>query len=453
MKPELKHLRVKGLFGYLTYELSDLNSENSIFIIGNNGSGKSTIFNLIEALIDCKWHTFHEVLFEELSFGFQSDVEEFSYDFRKNENIEWRDTTGEWKILSQGSWREFTQLERPSEKAQWIFENCSEVGRANCGRHWKVPGNSHVNAKELENYYRQNYSPKRDRRKSEVFNSENPNMEPLQELNVQFIQANRLHAIVDEDAEEFEYARYRSKRPRPPRSPIYQISELLREKINSQITGAFVQRDTIGNEALNTWLSQDGDSESESVVGVHDLAKKIDVIENAFSEFSQTAQRTKLEIPAVLPDGYEHFLKFYLGSRLKQLGPLTDFLKQIDLFTEICNTAFGYKEISLHEKNGLTVRVNLGSHEEDLDLSDLSSGEQQIIFLAYQLTIGAKRDALILIDEPELSLHLEWQKTFVSLLERIGEQTSNTYLCATHSPSIVGSRVSALRNIEVNNAD
>lgn len=154
-----------------------------------------------------------------------------------------------------------------------------------------------------------------------------------------------------------------------------------------------------------------------------------------------------------MPEGYEPFLKFYLDSRLKQLSPLTGFLKQIDLFTEICNSAFGYKEIALHEQRGLTVRVNIGAHAENLDLSDLSSGEQQIIFLAYQLTIGAEHNALILIDEPELSLHLEWQKTFISLLDRIGAETNNRYLCATHSPAIVGRRVSALRNIEVTNAN
>lgn len=450
MKPKLKSIGVKGLFGYLTYVLNELNTENAIFVIGNNGSGKSTIFNLVSALIEARWHTFHEVVFDELSFIFEIEEKEVIYNFRKRESVEWKDADDNWQPLVQGSWREFSEIENLSQQAEWIFRNCSEIGRAKCGRHWTTPTRSHVNASELVRYYKHKYAPRDGQEQLTMSESSYPDMEDLKTLKVQFIQANRLLMLDDDSDKRHERSRW-EERPRPKREPIYQISDLLRENIRSQITGAFIQRDTIGNAALNTWLSQgDGQSDDDSI-GVHELAQKIDKIEDAFSAFSQTARRTKLEIPETLPDGYEPFLKFYLSSRLKQLNPLTEFLKQIDLFTEICNTAFGYKELSLHERHGLSVRVNIGEHSEELDLPDLSSGEQQIIFLAYQLTIGADHNALILIDEPELSLHLEWQKSFVSLLDRIGEQTNNSYICATHSPSIVGSRVSALRNIEVNN--
>ncbi len=453
MTPKLEKIRVKDLFGYLSYELSDLNSERAIFVIGNNGSGKSTIFRLIEALVQRRWHTFHEVVFSEISFSFVTDDEKVTYNFRKNQNVEWQDELGEWYLLVQSSVREYLELDSQKLRAEWIFNNDSNVNRASCGRHWSIPGKRHMRDIELIKYWEvQNLKPE-DHDLVELGDATHPNMERINSVRVQFIQANRLLALESQSDAENGERYYREKKKRNFRQPIYQISDLLREKIRSQITRAFIQRDTIGNTALNAWLSQGNASLYEGGESVHQLAARIDEIESSFSQFSRNASPTKLLIPEKLPEGYEPFLKFYLGSRLKQLSPLTDFLEQIDLFSEICNSAFGYKEVSLHDQRGLTVNVNIGSHCEALDLSDLSSGEQQIIFLAYQLTIGADHNALILIDEPELSLHLEWQKTFTSLLTRIGEQTNNNYLCATHSPAIVGNRVSALRNIEVDNEE
>jgi ABC-type lipoprotein export system ATPase subunit len=451
MTPKLKKICVKDLFGYLTYELVDLDSESSIFIIGNNGSGKSTVFKMIAALIESRWHTFHEVVFGEISFTFNIAGKEAFYRFRKQENVEWQDAHGEWHFLVQGSLRELNELEGIKQKAEWIFRNSSDVTRAKCGIHWSIPKRRHVTDGELVNYWESNNPLKEEH--VDLADTSHPDMNPLNGLNVQFIQSNRLLALGDDNEIRHDLRSSRHEQRNTARAPIYQIDDLLRDKIRRQITGAFIQRDTIGNKALNTWLSQGNASENKEVKTVHELAKEIGEIESAFSEFSRSAHRTVLNIPDKLPEGYEPFLQFYLDSRLKQLSPLTRFLNQIELFVEICNSAFGYKEITLHENKGLTVRVNIGSHSQELDLSDLSSGEQQIIFLAYQLTIGAEHNALILIDEPELSLHLEWQKTFVSLLDRIGKQTKNNYLCATHSPAIVGSRVEALRNIEVDDGN
>jgi predicted ATPase len=52
-------------------------------------------------------------------------------------------------------------------------------------------------------------------------------------------------------------------------------------------------------------------------------------------------------------------------------------------------------------------------------------------FIAYN---AFYRDAVFFIDEPELSLHVDWQRQLFSIL--LSQQTSNQFVIATHSPFI-----------------
>ena len=77
---------------------------------------------------------------------------------------------------------------------------------------------------------------------------------------------------------------------------------------------------------------------------------------------------------------------------------------------------------------------------EPLPLGALSSGEQQEIVLLYELLFRLKPNSLVLIDEPEISLHVAWQKKFLEDLTKITELASFDVLIATHSPQIIHKR-------------
>jgi putative ATP-dependent endonuclease of OLD family len=66
-----------------------------------------------------------------------------------------------------------------------------------------------------------------------------------------------------------------------------------------------------------------------------------------------------------------------------------------------------------------------------------SSGEKEILtylFAIYALNI---RDAIIVVDEPELHLHPKWQTILLKLFEQLVASTGNQFLLATHSPMFV----------------
>ena len=76
--------------------------------------------------------------------------------------------------------------------------------------------------------------------------------------------------------------------------------------------------------------------------------------------------------------------------------------------------------------------ITLGEAEEAIASDILSAGEKQMLsFLCYNTFI---ENAAIFIDEPELSLHVDWQRILVPTLLEQG--TGNQFFLATHSPFI-----------------
>ena len=79
-----------------------------------------------------------------------------------------------------------------------------------------------------------------------------------------------------------------------------------------------------------------------------------------------------------------------------------------------------------------------GELRQPLSLDKLSSGEQQLVYLLGLLIFDTQPKQLVLLDEPELSLHPAWQDDFFPLLQQICELNGCYLLMATHSPSLVG---------------
>jgi len=71
--------------------------------------------------------------------------------------------------------------------------------------------------------------------------------------------------------------------------------------------------------------------------------------------------------------------------------------------------------------------------------TELSSGEQQVLSLLVRFIATAERDCLVLIDEPESSLHVGWQRLLPTLFRDLATQFQCDAVIATHSPLIISS--------------
>ena len=111
-------------------------------------------------------------------------------------------------------------------------------------------------------------------------------------------------------------------------------------------------------------------------------------------------------------------------------------LAKVETLKRIANARFLYKQVAVSE-DGIVVTTSEG---QPLDLEMLSSGEQHELVLLYGLLFRVSGDALIMIDEPELSLHVAWQEKFLSDIDGIAKLSGFRVLLATHSPQIIGDK-------------
>ncbi|MDU8604686.1 AAA family ATPase [Pseudomonas syringae group sp. 247E2] len=152
----------------------------------------------------------------------------------------------------------------------------------------------------------------------------------------------------------------------------------------------------------------------------------VEVIQPFNTESLDTVEQKKVEI-----------MNLYVRDSETKLAVFDELSKRVQLFLKSLNKKFRNKSVSLSREKGLVVR---GPGERPLPLDALSSGEQHEMVLLYELLFKVPVDTLVLIDEPELSLHVIWQKAFLPELISIAEEAQFYSIVATHSPFIVGER-------------
>lgn len=112
----------------------------------------------------------------------------------------------------------------------------------------------------------------------------------------------------------------------------------------------------------------------------------------------------------------------------------------IDKVCDEINSIFSVMEIDVKliglSEDEDTKPVFRNSFGKEFDINGLSSGEKQLFLRGLSLKFLEINNSIILIDEPEISLHPEWQQRIIKVYENIG--TNNQLIIATHSPHIVG---------------
>lgn len=115
-----------------------------------------------------------------------------------------------------------------------------------------------------------------------------------------------------------------------------------------------------------------------------------------------------------------------VGNNIAKLeNPILQFIK-------ICNSYLYGKSFSF-DNVSYTVRI-VHDSGRPVEMEELSSGEKQIVSLFSHLTLDQNVSNYIVIDEPELSLSVDWQQRF---LEDISQLSTCAFIGAvTHSPFI-----------------
>ncbi|MGM7874890.1 AAA family ATPase [Yersinia enterocolitica] len=122
----------------------------------------------------------------------------------------------------------------------------------------------------------------------------------------------------------------------------------------------------------------------------------------------------------------------------------SDIFKPRDSFISLLNSMYdGRKSFSVSDKNELVVMTK---DERSIGLEELSSGEKQLLIILGETLLQHSRHVIYIADEPELSLHIIWQEQLIGAITKLNPNAQIIF--ATHSPDIVGIDQDAVIDME-----
>lgn len=127
-------------------------------------------------------------------------------------------------------------------------------------------------------------------------------------------------------------------------------------------------------------------------------------------------------------------LKAYLEDIKSKFEALDDTAERLEIFVETINSMLLFKNLRLSADSGFQI---ISDENNNIPLGSLSSGEQHLVVLLGELVFGSTGGATILLDEPEISFHPEWQERFPKVLTRIIQINDCAIVMATHSPTLI----------------
>jgi len=205
---------------------------------------------------------------------------------------------------------------------------------------------------------------------------------------------------------------------------------------------------TVSNLALGM------DSEPERTVA--EIGRRVDSLEKRSRQFAQYGLSPKFTGRDILtavkntPETHLNIMKSvvesYIDSVAKKLDAMAPLQRQVDALVTTLNSFFTPKSLSFELRSGFHISA-VGGGELSPDM--LSSGERHLLLLFLSTLVALDKPSIFIIDEPEISLNIKWQRRLLeSLLECAGESPIQ-YLFATHSLELLSQhRDNAIRFTE-----
>lgn len=446
MKNLLENLEIKNLFGYKPINITF--NEDVTFIIGRNGSGKTTVLNILSSLISGNINFLTKYKMDKLVLTYKkrksktfklslerTDFDHFTLSWKEH-NIIINLEKLRMKIRNK-SFREdgliYYQDEKDAKDMYFILD---------------------LIAKEFKNLY---LPLSRDTR-SDLYSSSNDKFkkdEMLDSIYVSFSD-NKPTANIDKS---LLYVHNLVKEKQ--RKIMLRYDELNKKMQEEMFQEAFVfdeSKKLIDNNIDNVYSLIKSQNDLKEAFSEIDMLSKdflVNNIDNFFTKLEKLHKNyvdwyddRRTQEGYLLTDDIVMFIKN--SSQIQRIQNWTQIVlkrnkaktkigKSMDNFFQTVNSYLNDsgKKINFNDKEGILEFST--KHEKNLPIESLSSGEKQIIiFFAYLiLGISEKREGIFIVDEPELSLHLKWQQRFSQDIIKVSPQLQLIF--ATHSPEIVGS--------------
>ncbi len=448
----VKSIEITGLFEMFNYKIEYPTSENVLIITGPNGFGKTQVLNIIFNLFNRKFLFFNKLVFDKITLCLSGNVKiiidktsvlkdpqlelvELETDL-KSENKERKDL----KFI-------FFENEIEIETFNYSFE-ISEPFLRNLERFlpinritpdkWIDPRTDQImGIDEVINLY-SDQLPIEVSKNIVKIKTARAN-EILKSINVHLIREQRLFKKVQNPERHYRNEREQTIMIESIQTYANELKDLILEKTQQ----SFIISQSLDSTYPNRLVSEKSKVSKEEY---DDRFAKLTLKQDKLTR--NGLYESKQKVLSYSADDSKALL-VYLNDLEQKLSVFDELLEKLELFTSILNERrFTFKSIAIDREKGFFFKTEKG---KILELNELSSGEQHEVVLLYELIFKTKADILVLIDEPEISLHITWQKEFLDDLIRIIKIQDFQVLIATHSPSIINDRWDLVYNLEKKN--
>ncbi len=182
----------------------------------------------------------------------------------------------------------------------------------------------------------------------------------------------------------------------------------------------------------------------EKIKAIQELILDISVRSKAYekvglitrSEYEQLSKAFNIQNDQKKEIIYNILEPFIKGIKAK-LDAQSDLQETLTSFINITNSFLTNKLLSFELQSGFKVTQN--HTEKNIPFSSLSSGEKQIILLFCCSILASNQATFFIIDEPELSLNIKWQRKLLSSLLFLSKSRNIHFIIATHSIELLAS--------------
>lgn len=435
----IKRVFVEKLFDTFDHDISFDLQGGITLMLGENGMGKTVLLRMIKALLEQDFLFLLATPFSRFTLAFEDGT---SWYLEKK-----KQKAGEQAIqlTAQTLDGNLSKISFPDKSFRHFYDELQAFYSRGYLPEWESDkeldpeGSPSLSWRKIYDLVKQDFPgrhPRLDRLKIQLANIEKslPDwyQHAVDQLNVHLIETQRL----------LRFASVPEVRPERFRhtftSTVLALADELKQQIQTKIAES-AELATKLDQSFPMRLAQlDTDHQVESDQVIEERLDSLKEKRNFLRRLGlyQGDQEDKL-----LQGGNAGFMKpvmqVYAEDNHQKLAVFDELAQKIDLFQRIVNSRFLYKEIKVDKAFGFSFFSTL--NDKEIPLSALSSGEQHELVLFYQLLFDIQPHSLILIDEPEISLHVSWQNHFIDDLKAVIKLNPIDILIATHSPSIVGS--------------
>ena len=398
---KIERIKIVGLFKFLDYDIK-LNPEINL-IHGINGIGKTTILNILTNIINGDLKKFYQLSFKEIEIYF-SETDFFRL-YRVQEN-----------------------------KTPFIYFDYK------------------INKEEFN---------KRDARKTNSVEAfiRRLKLKPLL-LPAQRLSLEETYYYDDEEAlfyrrrfdRRFRSGDYDIFQPNPKMTNILSIPSEITEKVRRfsfHVSQTFSRFDNILFEKYfkNMFFQKPvknltAKDISNAISKLEKIKKEKSIYANKYKSIyyrrSKVLEQIEKNIDNIDNVSFEivKFIDLYFDNITRKNNFIKSYVEPFKTFEKIINELFKGKKIFIRLDAPAKDIFSIISESNDrIDIKQLSSGEKNLILIFFHYLFQMENNTLFMVDEPELSLHIDWQEHIVKYLTEYSK--NNQILVVTHSPDII----------------